>query len=77
VDIDRTHAAKMGLNQREIVQNVITALTSNQMIAPSYCGQRTGNDYMPTVQYSENQIRGLLDLSAIPWLSFRLRIPPG
>jgi hydrophobic/amphiphilic exporter-1 (mainly G- bacteria), HAE1 family len=67
VDIDRTNAGKLGLNQREVVQNVITALTSNQMIAPSYwVDHRTGNDYMLTVQYPENQIRGLLDLAAIP-----------
>jgi multidrug efflux pump subunit AcrB len=73
VDVDRTKAGKLGLNQKEIVQNVITALTSNQMIAPSYwVDHRTGNDYMLTVQYPENQIRSLTDLSAIP-----LRSPGG
>src|SRR6202011_1124739 len=36
LDIDRTRASEMGLSQREVVNNVITALTSNQMIAPSY-----------------------------------------
>jgi len=36
LDIDRERAAALGLNQREVVDNVITALTSNQMIAPSY-----------------------------------------
>lgn len=73
VDIDRTNAGKLGLSQKEIVQNVITALTSNQMIAPSYwVDHRTGNDYMLTVQYPEGRIRGLLDLSAIP-----LRSPSG
>jgi hydrophobic/amphiphilic exporter-1 (mainly G- bacteria), HAE1 family len=67
VDINRVNAGKLGLNQKEIVQNVITALTSNQMIAPSYwVDHRTGNDYLLTVQYPENQIRSLLDLSAIP-----------
>src|SRR5262249_50391880 len=35
LDIDRERAAQLGLNQREVVDNVITALTSNQMIAPS------------------------------------------
>jgi multidrug efflux pump subunit AcrB len=73
VDIDRINAAKLGLTQREIVQNVITALTSNQMIAPSYwVDHRTGNDYMLTVQYPENQVRALPDLAAIP-----LRAPAG
>jgi multidrug efflux pump subunit AcrB len=67
VEINRTSAGKLGLNQREIVQNVITALTSNQMIAPSYwVDARTGNDYMLTVQYPEDQIRTLDDLAAIP-----------
>jgi multidrug efflux pump subunit AcrB len=67
VEIDRTSSGKLGLTQREIVQNVITALTSNQMIAPSYwVDQRTGNDYMLTVQYPEDQIRTMDDLSAIP-----------
>jgi multidrug efflux pump subunit AcrB len=67
VEIDRSSSGKLGLTQREIVQNVITALTSNQMIAPSYwVDQRTGNDYMLTVQYPEDQIRTMEDLTAIP-----------
>jgi multidrug efflux pump subunit AcrB len=67
LDIDRTRAAQLGLSQREIVSNIITALTSNQMIAPSYwVDHRTGNDYMLTVQYPEGRVRNLLDLSSIP-----------
>ncbi len=67
IDIDRLTAGKMGLSQKEIVQNVITALTSNQMIAPSYwVDERTGNDYLLTVQYAENQIQALSDVSGIP-----------
>ncbi len=67
IDVDRERAAQLGLNQREVVNNVITALTSNQMIAPSYwVDPKSGNDYMLTVQYPENQVRNLLDLRAIP-----------
>lgn len=73
VDIDRINAGKAGLSQKEVVQNVITALTSNQMIAPSYwVDHRTGNDYLLTVQYPEGKIRSLLDVGAIP-----LRSPAG
>ncbi len=37
------------------------------MIAPSYwVDPRSGNDYLLTVQYPENRIRNLMDLSAIP-----------
>ena len=57
LDIDRERAASLGLNQREVVNNVITALTSNQMIAPSYwVDPKSGNDYMLTVQYPENRV---------------------
>ena len=67
LDIDRTRASLVGLSQKEVVDNVITALTSNQMIAPSFwVDPKTGNDYMLTVQYGENQIRSLSDLKQIP-----------
>ncbi len=47
--------------------NVITALTSNGMIAPSYwVDPKSGNDYMLTVQYPEAQIQTLADLRNIP-----------
>ncbi len=67
LDIDRERAADLGLDQKEVVDNVITALTSNQMIAPSFwVDPTTGNDYMLTVQYPENRIHNLLDLRGIP-----------
>ena len=76
LDIDRERAATLGLNQREVVDNVITALTSNQMIAPSYwVDPNSGNDYMLTVQYPENHVRNLLDLRAIPLHGERVKDP--
>jgi len=67
LDIDRTRAQEMGLSQEEVVNNVITALTSNTMIAPSYwIDPKNGNDYMLTVQYPEFQVRNLEDFRAIP-----------
>ena len=48
-------ASELGLSAKEVVDNVITALTSNGMIAPSYwVDPKTGNDYLLTVQYPEN-----------------------
>jgi multidrug efflux pump subunit AcrB len=73
LDVDRTRAGQLGLDQHEVVNNVITALTSNTMIAPSFwIDPKTGNDYMLTVQYPENQVKTLSDLKAIP-----LRAPGG
>ncbi len=67
LNIDRTRASELGLDQREVVGNLITALSSNQMIAPSYwIDPKTGNDYMLTVQYPERQVKSLNDLRAIP-----------
>ena len=67
VDINREMASRLGLSSREVVNNVITALTSNQMIAPSYwVDPKTGNDYMLTVQYPDAQVQSLTDLKQIP-----------
>ncbi|HVO80761.1 MAG TPA: efflux RND transporter permease subunit [Terriglobales bacterium] len=67
LDIDREHASELGLTQKEVVDNVITALTSNGMIAPSYwIDPKTGNDYMLTVQYPESAIQSLGDLKSVP-----------
>jgi multidrug efflux pump subunit AcrB len=67
LDIDRARARELHLTQKEVVGNIITALTSNAMIAPSFwIDPRNGNDYMLTVQYPETQIRNFDDLRAIP-----------
>jgi multidrug efflux pump subunit AcrB len=67
IDVDRLHAAKLGLTEREVLTNVITSLTSNQMIAPNlWIDPRNGNNYFLTVQYPEAQIRSIEDLRAIP-----------
>ncbi|MFL6415117.1 MAG: efflux RND transporter permease subunit [Bryobacteraceae bacterium] len=67
LNIDRTRASELGLTQKEVVDNVITALTSNMMIAPSYwVDPKNGNNYMLTVQYPRQQIQSLADLRSIP-----------
>ena len=67
LDIDRERASLLGLSQKEIVDNVITALTSNGMIAPDYwIDPKSGNPYLLTVQYPETQIHSLSDLTQIP-----------
>jgi multidrug efflux pump subunit AcrB len=67
INIDRERASLLGLSQKEVVDNVITALTSNQMIAPSYwVDPKSGNDYLLTVQYPEDEIHSITDLKQIP-----------
>ncbi|HEY6329270.1 MAG TPA: efflux RND transporter permease subunit, partial [Blastocatellia bacterium] len=67
MNIDRGRASELGLSEKEVVDNVITALTSNGMIAPSYwIDPKNGNDYMLTVQYPETQVKTVTDLKGIP-----------
>jgi hydrophobic/amphiphilic exporter-1 (mainly G- bacteria), HAE1 family len=76
LSIDRYHADELGLSQKEVVSNVITALTSNGMIAPSYwVDPRTGNDYLLTVQYPDKTIKSLTDLKSIPIRASNVKNP--
>lgn len=67
IDVDRVRANELGLSEKEVVGNIITALTSDQMIAPSFwIDPKSGNDYLLTVQYPENYIKNFADLAAVP-----------
>ena len=67
LDVDREKASQLGLSQKEIVDNVITALTSNGMIAPNYwIDPQNGNPYLLAVQYPENEVKTISDLKQIP-----------
>jgi multidrug efflux pump subunit AcrB len=79
LDVDRVHAGELGLTQKDVVDNVITALNSNYMIAPNYwLDRKTGNDYFLTVQYFEQgraAIHNLIDLTNIPIHAPNLKEP--
>lgn len=79
LNVDRVHAAELGLTQKEVIDNVITALNSNLMIAPNYwLDRKSGNDYFLTVQYFENgrsAIHDLADLTNIPLHAPHLKQP--
>ncbi|HEY1732454.1 MAG TPA: efflux RND transporter permease subunit [Terriglobales bacterium] len=56
LNIDRERASLIGLNPKSVVDNVITALTSDSVIAPSYwVDPKSGNKYSLAVQYSNHQ----------------------
>jgi HAE1 family hydrophobic/amphiphilic exporter-1 len=76
LNVDRLRASELGLTQKEVVDNVITALTSNGMIAPSYwIDPKSGNDYMLTVQYREQDVHNLSDMRNIPLRSSGAQSP--
>ena len=79
MEVNRVHAAELGLTQKDIVDNVITALNSNAMIEPNYWSdKKTGNNYFLTVQYYESgtaSIHNPLDLKNIPLRAPGLKTP--
>jgi multidrug efflux pump subunit AcrB len=69
LNIDREKASLIGLSAKDVVDDVITALTSDGMIAPSYwIDPATGNNYMVTVQYANRWINNMSmqDFESIP-----------
>jgi multidrug efflux pump subunit AcrB len=67
LNINRQSAGLLGISPKEVVDNVITALTSSGMIAPSFwVDPKTGNSYLLTVQYPETEIQTMSDFRQIP-----------
>ncbi len=69
LDVKREMAARLGLTASDVVNNVVTALTSNGMIAPSYwVDPHSGNNYFLTVQYGNHQLNSMSmeDFKQIP-----------
>jgi multidrug efflux pump subunit AcrB len=76
IDIDRERASELGLSTKEVIDSLITALTSNGMIAPSYwIDPKTGNNYLLTVQYPENYVKSIEALGSMPIRAMHLKNP--
>jgi multidrug efflux pump subunit AcrB len=76
VNVNRARASELGLSPQEVVDNLITSLTSNAMIAPGYwVDPKSGNNYFVTVQYPENQLHSIEDLKAMPLRGSGLKLP--
>ncbi len=76
LDVNRQHASELGLNAKDVIDSLITALTSDGMISPSYwIDPVKGNPYLLTVQYPENFIKNLQDLGQLPLHAPGLRWP--
>jgi multidrug efflux pump subunit AcrB len=76
VNVNRARASELGLSPQEVIDNLITSLTSDAMIAPGYwVDPKSGNNYFVTVQYPENQVRSIQDLKAMPLRGPSLKLP--
>ena len=60
LNIDREKASLIGLSAKDVVDNVVTAMTSDGMVAPSYwIDPKSGNNYMVTVQYANKFLNNM------------------
>ncbi len=67
LSINRYYAQEMGLSEHEVVNNIITSLSSDGVISPNYwVDPKSGNLYMLTVQFRDNTVRSLEDLKNLP-----------
>jgi multidrug efflux pump subunit AcrB len=69
LNIDREKASLIGLSAKDVIDNVITAMTSDGMVAPSYwIDPKSGNNYMVTVQYANRWLNHMTmqDFENIP-----------
>jgi multidrug efflux pump subunit AcrB len=77
LNIDREKASLIGLSAKDVVDDVITAMTSDGQIAPSYwIDPKSGNNYMVTVQYA-NRIVNHMSMEDFESIPLRGVHPPG
>jgi multidrug efflux pump subunit AcrB len=68
IDVDRAKAADLGLNQRDVMMNIIAAVNSSIQFNKKnfWIDQVGGNQYFVGVQYPEQDIKSLDTLLNIP-----------
>jgi len=69
LNIDREKANLIGLSAQDVVDDVITAMTSDGQVAPTYwIDPKSGNNYMVTVQYANRWLNhmSMEDFENIP-----------
>ncbi|MCA9135597.1 MAG: efflux RND transporter permease subunit [Planctomycetales bacterium] len=75
VQVDRTRAKYLGLDQQEVAQTVLTALGSSVGYAPTiWIDPKSGTDFFMGVQYESNTFQSLDEIRNIP---LSLKTPDG
>lgn len=76
VQVDRTRAKYLGVDQEEVAQTILTALGSSVGYSPTiWIDPKSGVDFFMGVQYETNEIESLDDLRNIP-ISLKTRRGP-
>lgn len=67
IQVDRTRASYLGLDQEEVAQTILTGLGSSVGYAPTiWIDPKSGTDFFMGVQYADNVMESLDDIRNIP-----------
>ena len=71
IDVDRQRAAKLGVSQRDVANNLLTSLSSSSLVAPTYfLNPQNGVNYIvavpDAVEQGHERVRSSCDLPATP-----------
>ncbi|MCA9128145.1 MAG: efflux RND transporter permease subunit [Planctomycetales bacterium] len=67
VQVDRTRAKYLGIDQEEVAQNILTALGSSVGYSPTiWIDPKSGTDFFMGVQYENNKFQSLEEIRNMP-----------
>jgi multidrug efflux pump subunit AcrB len=67
IDVDRMRAARLGITQRDVSNNLLTSLSSSALVSPSYfLNPQNGVNYTVAVQTPLDKVSSIDDLMNMP-----------
>lgn len=76
LEVDRSKAAYVGLNEQQIVMDLITGLSSNVQLNPGYwIDSKSSNAYFVVAQYPEQTLLQFEDFLNMPLIGARVDLP--
>ena len=67
IDVDRQRAARMGISQRDVANNMLTSLAGSALVGPTYfLNPLTGVNYTVAVQIPADKINSVMDVMNLP-----------
>jgi multidrug efflux pump subunit AcrB len=67
IDVDRQRAARMGIAQRDVANNMLTSLAGSALVGPTYfLNPQTGVNYIVAVQTPADKINTVSDVMNLP-----------
>jgi len=67
IDVDRQRAARLGVAQRDVANNMLTSLAGSALVGPTYyLNPQTGVNYIVAVQTPADKINSVQDVMNLP-----------